>query len=323
MAVMAPWRRDALSSVEGVPATFSSWNNCMSKAYCKWPAIIGIIIGAVIVFSLIWCLVRCLCCGMSCCCSCFSCCESCCPSGRHKSHRHLDQQPSSFPPASYHGYQPAPPPPTYEPPRFAQFDVGRNGKINDDALPPMPSWETANQRKVPEQLREEELEMGRLDPVAAQRAPMLANIAPPPRIGYAEADSSPVHAPYQHQPGFQGGDLGRPYGQEHSLGAYTGYARPAPSVQGPNGTAFGGPHTYGGSPQPQDFGGYGGGYGQQHAYSTYSPSTSTRYEPSANYQQQTGVTYGSRSPQPQQTNAPPPGLLQVGRKPVQGSWRDA
>jgi len=258
---------------------------------------------------------------MSCCCSCFSCCESCCPSGRHKSHRHTDQ-PSSFPPAAYHGYQPAPPPPSYEPPRFAQFDVSRNGKVHDDALPPMPSWDTASQRNVPERHREEELEMGRLDPLAAQKAPMLANVAPPPRAGYAEADSSPVHSPYQHQGGFQGGDLARPYGQEQSPTAYTGYARPPPSVQGRNAAAFGGPQAYGGSAQPQAFGGYGSGYGQQQGYSTYSPSMSTRYEPSMNYQQQSGVTYNSRSPQPQQSSAPP-SLLQVGRKPVQGSWRDA
>lgn len=37
MPAMMTWRRDSLSqTVEGVPHTFSSWNNCMSKAYCKF-----------------------------------------------------------------------------------------------------------------------------------------------------------------------------------------------------------------------------------------------------------------------------------------------
>ena len=30
------WLRDSVSSdVKGIPQTFSSWNNCMTKAYCK------------------------------------------------------------------------------------------------------------------------------------------------------------------------------------------------------------------------------------------------------------------------------------------------
>lgn len=300
----------------------------LANTRSRWPAIVGIIIGALIVLSLLWCAVRCLCCGMTCCCSCLSCCDCCCPSGRRGNgsrDRHRDQPPS-FPPASYHGYQPAPPPPSYEAPQFAQFDVSKNRpgrhSLGDDALPPMPSWETASSRKVPEQRHgaEEGLEMGRLDPLAGQQAPMLASAAPPPRAGYAEADSSPVpHSPYQfqhqQQAGFPGGDLASPYGRQPSPVAYGGY---------------GNPQAYEGSTHPQELGTYGGGggggYGQQQAYSaysTYAPSASTRYEPTVNYQQTTGVVQSARSPAPRQpqygniASVPP-----VGRKPVQGSWRD-
>ncbi|MCJ1363384.1 hypothetical protein MMC16_002491 [Acarospora aff. strigata] len=190
----------------------------------------------------------------------------------------------------------------------------------------MPSWDTASQRKIPDHHGDERLGMGRLNPLAAQQEPMLTSAGPPPRTGYAEADSSPVLSPYQHQGGFQGGDLGSPYGQQQGRTAYTGYASPAPSFQGRSGAGYGQSQAYGRSTQQQDFNldPYGGGHRQQYphsAYSAYTPSTSTRYEPTVNYQQQTGVVYNSRSPPPQHTSIPP-SILGVGRKPVQGSWRD-
>lgn len=205
----------------------------------------------------------------------------------------------------------------------------------------MPSWETASSRTVLDQRHgaEEELEMGRLDPLAAPHAPMLANAAPPPRIGYAEADSSPVarpHSPYQYQhqqqAGFQGGDLGTPYGRQQSPIAYPGYASSPPS-QGRGNAGYGSRQAYGSPTQPpQELGAYGGrdgdgyGFGQQQlaysAYSAYAPSASTRYEPTINYQQQTGVVQNARSPPPQQQQAVAASFPPVGRKPVQGSWRD-
>ncbi len=318
----------------------------------RWPAIAGIILGAIIVLSLLWCAIRCLCCGMTCCCDCLSCCACCCPSGRRGNGsgsygRHRDQPPS-FPPASYHGYQPAPAPPSYDAPKFAQFDVGKRGHgsvVDADALPPMPSWETASSRHVPDQRHggEEGLEMGRLDPLAAQHAPMLANAAPSPRAGVAEADSSPVlqqHSPYQSQrqqpAGFQGGDLGSPCTRQQSPVAYSPYVS-SPPPQG-RGNAGYGRQAYGSPTQPQELGTYGGGggggygygYGQQRAnspYSAYAQSTSTRYEPTLNYPQQTGVVQNaSSSPPLQQQQQQPHEVLAsvppIGRRPVQGSWRD-
>ena len=271
----------------------------MAKTYCKyaprsplpppnprltsfpprWPVIIAIIVGSVITLSVIWCLARCLCCGLSCCCDCLSCCNP----RRNKSSRYADQQPSIFHPAPYQGYQQAPNPPSYEPPRFAQFDVSRNGKpANEDALPPMPSWDSASQRRVPDgHDGDEDVEMGPLAPVRGPNdAPNEAALEP--RMGYAEADSYPVdtHA----------------YGRQETPNVYGGqtYATrmPAPSMS---------PAGYGASMQQQQQ------LGGPQSYSTYAPSESTRYEPSG-YEQP--FAYHARSPPP------------VGRKPVQDSWRD-
>ncbi|KAA6413151.1 MAG: hypothetical protein FRX48_02895 [Lasallia pustulata] len=199
MPAMTTWRRDSLSqTVEGLPHTFSSWDNCMSKAYCKWPAIIGIVLASLLALSLLWCLARCLCLGTTSCCSCLSCCASCCPRRSAPPSKHADAQPSLFHPAPYQGYQPAPPPPSYEPPQFARFDAGNKPASNDDALPHMPSWDTASERKVPRAERhgDGDVEMG--------------------RAGYAEMDAPA----YPQQGGNDGRDLGSPYGRQESGGGY-------------------------------------------------------------------------------------------------------
>ncbi|OCK89973.1 uncharacterized protein K441DRAFT_581554, partial [Cenococcum geophilum 1.58] len=60
------WRRDIASSTGDIKSTFSSWDKCMAKAYCKWPVIAVIIIGSCIVLSILFCLFRCICCGAEC-----------------------------------------------------------------------------------------------------------------------------------------------------------------------------------------------------------------------------------------------------------------
>ncbi|MCJ1297990.1 hypothetical protein MMC08_000779 [Hypocenomyce scalaris] len=213
-----------------------------------------------------------------------------------------------FNPAPYQGYQPAPPPPSYEPPQFARFDVSKNGRVNGDALPAMPSWDAANKRKIldEEQNRDEDMEMGRLDPVHAQQAPMLGaqNEAPPPRAGYAEVDSTP----YQQYGAYNGGDLGNPYGQQES------------------GIAYGGTYAQrnGGQQQQQASELYGGPYSGRGGFSAFTPSGSTRYEPSSVGLRSGGGSYSPMSPaaERQYARGRPPGGLQVGRKAVSNSWRD-
>jgi hypothetical protein len=89
----------------------------------------------------------------------------------------------------------------YEPPKYAQFETGPTGhalepkKVNDDALPPMPSWDTAAKKRV---LTEEEggaMEMGELDPKTGQQIPLMSGAAG----GISRTGSpaiSPVNSPY-------------------------------------------------------------------------------------------------------------------------------
>ncbi|KAI9840716.1 MAG: hypothetical protein M1837_001339 [Sclerophora amabilis] len=140
------WPRDVQSTIDGlkrVPSTLSSWDKCMSKTYCKWPVIVTIIVGSVIALSII------------------------CSPGRHKQ---IDDEARPPPPVfgNYGGYRPPPQPTPYEPPQYAQFDVGRKGEtsgvVNPDALPAMPSWETAQQRQVADEKdKDDAIEMGKLD----------------------------------------------------------------------------------------------------------------------------------------------------------------
>ena len=163
----------------------------MAKAYCKWPAIIGIIIGCALLISILACCFRCLCCGLS-----------FCPSGRRRTKR--STHPSAFKPAPYQGYQPANTPHGYAPPQFAHFDVSKN-KAHEDSLPAMPSWDSASQKRVLQQEdRHNDVELERME----QKAPMLAYQAPSPTKGYAEM-GSPVT--YQQHGAKQDGDFGNPY----------------------------------------------------------------------------------------------------------------
>ncbi|KAI4775594.1 hypothetical protein E4T52_09440 [Aureobasidium sp. EXF-3400] len=210
--------RDISSEVDGVKNTFSGWDQCMTKAYCKWPVIIGIVVGAVIAISVIWCLVRCLCCGLECCCSClscFSCCTSCC-NNNHRRHQGYTQPPppvSQFP--QYAQYQPAAAPvyrsQQQQKPQYAHFDAPSK-PYNEDALPAMPSWN--NSRTLRQQDTDvNEMEMGSMHNAAAQ--PML------PKSPRAQTQEYP----YQANAGAYNGDLG-------SSRSPTGYAETQPQQYG-------------------------------------------------------------------------------------------
>lgn len=239
--------------------TLSSWDSCMAKAYCKWPAIIGIIIASVIIISILGCCLRCLCCGLS-----------FCPCGQRRSKRSTyPSGPSAFSPGLYQGYQPANSSHGYAPPQYAHFDSSKSNRVHEDSLPAMPSWGAASQKRV---LEEEnyhgDVEMGKME----QKAPMLAHQAPSPTTGYVGIESG---MPYQQHGARQGGDLGNPYGHNASSG-----------------------HTMSASPGnydlPDDF----GGQSTQGGYTPYAHSSSlrTKYEPSPNYgAQETGTAYHSQS----------------------------
>lgn len=282
-------------------------------------------IASLVVISVVWCLARCLCCGLSCCCSCFSCCESCCPSGRRQRGSKYNEGPGLFHSAPYQGYQPTPAPPAYEPPRFATFDAPtKSGRLHDDALPAMPSWDNASTRKV-EVVQHEDVEMGHLGPTTSQTAGVLNTAGRDGRSRYSGMPSGP-RSSFDERPGttYHGPNAALPYApsqgagemkvdviggynsrtsQAYGPGTDASYGQPAPA-QDFTRTSYG--HTHTGTPaslaQPYtDF-----NHNQSHSstptfgqsqqgnmyhaptqgsYSTYTPSTSTRYEPST-YQPQ-------------------------------------
>ncbi|GAD93657.1 hypothetical protein NFIA_053910 [Paecilomyces variotii No. 5] len=178
--------RDVASDVESAPSTFSSWDKCMQKAYCKWPVIVGIVIGAAILIAI-------------------ACC--CCPSpgsGGGKRSKYADDP-------SYH--RPPPPPsqpyqapaapayrgaePTSKVAQFAQFETPSK-KVDDDALPPMPSWETAMTRKIEDTTpQSEDVEMDQLKP-SVQPTDMVRGPGRQPQGGYSQVPSHPTSP----QPGY-------------------------------------------------------------------------------------------------------------------------
>ncbi|KAL2045035.1 hypothetical protein N7G274_002810 [Stereocaulon virgatum] len=217
MSLLEP-RFHSFSSIHETPQ--QGWAFCMSKAYCKWPTIIGIVVAVLVFFLTIYCCYRC-----------------CCRRRRGRGGRNRANTASMFNPAPYQGYQPAnnpnnAPPPYNEPPRFAQFDTPSNKKITEDSLPAMPSWDNARTTKV--ETPGDDMEMGKLGPQGHNAMSNTANNAssvnllPPGQTqGYVEADSHPV-SPHYTGPDF-GHGAGHPYTGPDFLGrdqntAYKGYA---------------------------------------------------------------------------------------------------
>ncbi|KAH3910378.1 hypothetical protein HBH56_150880 [Parastagonospora nodorum] len=200
--------------------TLSSWDNCMAKAYCKWPVIIGIVVGGLIAFSVIFCIARCLCCAAECTICCCKCCTCCCPSGSSGSgHKRMKSEPT-YPPyapnphaanpynanpyaQAHAAAPPAPlnqqyrshaapafaPAPTYahvqERPQFATFD-SPSKPANEDALPAMPSWGDARDRHVeveeqPVPEKRGDMEMDRLNHNGSVTNTSMAGMAAVPR----------------------------------------------------------------------------------------------------------------------------------------------
>lgn len=68
-----------------------------------------------------------------------------------------------------------------EPPRYAQFEVGKNGfavdppkTLSEDALPPMPTWDNSSKKHVDDgEKGEMGMELGELDPVTGQKMPLM------------------------------------------------------------------------------------------------------------------------------------------------------
>lgn len=161
-----------------------------------------IIVGGLILLSIVWCISRCLCCGLSCCCECCYClkccgnCCGCCDPPRGKKNKYLDEP--YIPP--HQGYRSESPmatglpykAPVADAPQYANFDVSKTAG-HEDALPAMPSWETAGSKKV---YLEEEVEMDNLKKPegTGATAPLLNtnNISPGPNTPSPLGSPSPM-----------------------------------------------------------------------------------------------------------------------------------
>ncbi|PGG95131.1 hypothetical protein AJ80_10021 [Polytolypa hystricis UAMH7299] len=329
------WRRNPLDSAKD---TFSSWDKCMAKTYCKWPVIVGIIVGSLILIGILWCVIGCLCCG----------------GGGRRDRSKYTEQPTSYDPNQNYGYAPSPAPPVYQPPSYAQFDVGRNGPggakpNNPDSLPAMPSWDNATTRRIEDTSpAAQDLEMNRLDPSTGQT---MGTVSPrPTRGGYYEVPSQPTSPQYAPE-GYRGTEP-------------TTHFNRTPSPYAANPAVIGVAHSPGvaltnPTPYPVDTGATNMGFfpapiaapthdtsrqytrspiSPQPSYSPY-PRNSQQPTPPPLQQQQQHSAYRPYSPSIPSSPpppfsmavggdnhspraSPPPTLLQAGRKPVGNSWRD-
>ena len=215
---------------------FSSWGNCMQAVYCKWPVIAVIIVGGLIIFGVLWCIIRCAFCGMACCCSCchcLKCCGECCGCcDPPKSARHKYQDDPQAPASQGYRFQaPMQAPFAAGGAQYAEFDVSKKG--GEDALPEMPSWGTADSKKV--MLEHEALEMDQLkSPAADSDYPLLNE----PHGGLS-GQNSPLPANHQNHLTSLHGPQGveRGYTQARSQPISPDPYSPLNQAQG-----YGGPH---------------------------------------------------------------------------------
>lgn len=244
----------------------------------------------------------------------------------------------------------------YQPnqPQFATFDASSK-RIHEDSLPAMPSWDTAQTRRVEND--SQDMEMKDLEHQAsAGQSQRLSRTA---RM-YAPVDNeqiSPVHSPYHEPQNDYMHGAAQPYGSD--LGAQRLNQNPyshtdasynrAPLSPAPTYSTLPAPTYHTQQPQPpmnSDTSYQSDRFASPPPSGGWSPVESTRYEPTeytpqSNYhnvpispvqqQQQRqppfqgfGV-HGQGRPEsfgPPAGQARPPSFLQVGRKPVSGSVRE-
>lgn len=229
----------------------------------------------------------------------------------------------------------SPMPPAYAPPsqQHAQFDAPSK-QFNGDALPAMPSWQTAHSRRVEVEEIHEPTNSVEMDHLAHSsrdevKVPMLSHAEyagqSPLASPYASAQEH-FYGPQHEQAAFAGSQYNLP---QDNQGAYRG-ASSLPPLQSPvhhGGQGYSMQQPYA---EHSQGGGMSSSYrGPQHngpispisptysntAYTGYAPSGSTRYEPAM-----AGPYMSYHQPQ-SPSSFQGQGQL-VGRKPVNGSWRD-
>lgn len=209
-----------------------------------------------------------------------------------------------------------------EPPQYAQFEVGKSGlavdpkPLSEDALPPMPSWQTAQKKHVVEENARDDVELGQLDPTTGQKMPLMAaGAAPGSSIPPSPVNETANSTPYGARPGqtAQNGYVGvaaaDPYARSQnnlnmgygaqSSGVANGYGSPSPPQD-----AYGQPTNFVASAVPN---GYNRPQRQNTGDRQYNNSRNNQYPPQMNRQytgQSSRTGYSDRS---NYSNQPPRG----------------
>jgi len=277
-------------------SVLSSWDSCMSRAYCKWPVIVGIILGSILALSIIWCMLKCICGGIAdCCCGCCDCCSS------RKNNNHAYQQPPPQYPMQHQYYGPqqpvysaAPmyaPSPMYAPPPMSggagyrgapsshyEPSTYNDKAFNEDALPAFPT--AASERRLPY----DDMEMQ--SPQAAQQQGLLSS--------HNDANTDYYHGQPQQPTTDAPAHNYDSHRQFAPQSLYSQQDAVAPLPAGPN---------------------------------RVTSMRSTQYEPSLyppSYHTQAPGGNNTTHFAAGGTTSPPPPFTghAIGRKPVQGTWRD-
>ncbi|MCJ1471007.1 hypothetical protein MMC07_009655 [Pseudocyphellaria aurata] len=157
---------------------------------CRWPVIAGIAIGGLLFIPIIWCFARLVCCRTI--------------RRRGPKDPPSYKRSSIFHPPPSQGYKPAPQPPPYESPKNADLELSSQGKVSPEAPGPLPG-------KAIDDHRDEDVELGRLDPAHMPNASMLAHQEPPPM-----ARLSPINTQNPHDPPHRPHDsMQNPFGARH------------------------------------------------------------------------------------------------------------
>lgn len=188
-----------------------------------------------------------------------------------KPHKYKDDPFSYPPPLDQGGYRAPPPmmggalPP--EPPQYAQFEVGKNGlavdptPLNEDALPPMPSWDNAARKHIPTEAEKDAVELGELNPATGQHIPLMAGGVGSGTSGPPSPAHDLTRSPYNAQgqgSSYSDIPINDQYGQKNAYNQ--------------NGRGYGGQGMGGrgyGPTSPQGMDGMGRGYGLQSPQDPY------------------------------------------------------
>lgn len=257
----------------------------LTSAHSKWPVIVGIILGSIIALSILWCLVKCICGGIvDCCCGCCDCCSS-----RNKNGYQQPAQPPQYP---MHNQYYGPQQPMYSAaPMYAPSPMYAPPQMSGGA--------------------------------GYRGAPMSPHDAPKPDA----LPAFPTHSRDRQYDDVEMGHIqnsqaGQQQGLLSSHGNADYYGQGQQSAAGDLGAMNASPaHNYDSHRQfaPQSL------YSQETASQVPNRVTSMRstqyepslYPPSYHTQAQGNHTYLAGG-----TVSPPPAGQSIGRKPVQGTWRD-